>query len=307
MNDMKAMARPFLTLYAMALVIALLGRIGLAVAGGTGVLAFDYISASGVPVLDVICSILTGSAFVAFLFAGGLALVVSTAGAVLYGVLASRSGGTTAMGAKGATCAESARPATAAASVQPGTCTEGASPASDERGRVAGAGARTVHPRPLTAFLWGWATALVALVCLAVVVLGILSAVQVGSMSSKLPGLPVIVAGAIVFAAFLGTLLGAASLVLCACVARWRTGHSLELALIVAVAACGAVVAALTVGTFSALNVASISLPALSGWLAADIAANLAMLFGAKAYIGKVSRPSAEGTGAVAKDVAVAR
>ena len=79
MKDMKAMARPFLALYAMALVIALLGRIGLAVAGGTGVLAFDYISASGVPVLDVICSILTGSAFVAFLFAAGLALCVSTA------------------------------------------------------------------------------------------------------------------------------------------------------------------------------------------------------------------------------------
>ena len=69
MKDMKAMARPFLALYAMALVIALLGRIGLAVAGGTGVLAFDYISASGVPVLDVICSILTGSAFVALRFA----------------------------------------------------------------------------------------------------------------------------------------------------------------------------------------------------------------------------------------------
>ena len=33
MKDMKAMARPFLALYAMALVIALLGRIGLAVAG----------------------------------------------------------------------------------------------------------------------------------------------------------------------------------------------------------------------------------------------------------------------------------
>ncbi len=81
MKDMKAMARPFVAPYAMALVIALLERIGLAVAGDTGVLAFDYISASGVPVLDVICSILTGSAFVAFLFAAGLALCVSTAGA----------------------------------------------------------------------------------------------------------------------------------------------------------------------------------------------------------------------------------
>ena len=244
MKDMKAMARPFLALYAMALVIALLGRIGLAVAGGTGVLAFDYISASGVPVLDVICSILTGSAFVAFLFAAGLALCVSTAGAVLYGALASRAQGD--------------------------------------------AGAPAVRPRPLTAFLWGWATALVALACL-VVVLGILSAVQVGSMSSKLPGLPIIVVGVIGFAAFLGTLLGAASMVVCACVARWHTGHSLELSLIAAVALCGAVVAALTVGTFSALNAASISLPALGGWFAADVVANVAMLFGAKVYADKMS------------------
>ena len=45
------------------------------------------------------------------------------------------------------------------------------------------------------------------------------------------------------------------------------------MALVVAVAACGAVVAALTVGTFSALNVASISLPALGGWFAADVVA----------------------------------
>ena len=244
MKDMKAMARPFLALYAMALVIALLGRIGLAVAGDTGVLAFDYISASGVPVLDVICSILTGSAFVAFLFAAGLALVVST----LYGALASRAEGD--------------------------------------------AGAPAVRPRPLTAFLWGWATALVALVCLVVVVLGILSAVQVGSMSSKLPGLPIIVVGVIGFAAFLGTLLGAASMVVCACVARWRAGYSLELSLIAAVALCGAVVAALTVGTFSALNVASISLPALSGWFAADVVANVAMLFGAKVYADKMSLAS---------------
>ena len=209
MKDMKAMARPFLALYAMALVIALLGRIGLAVAGDTGVLAFDYISASGVPVLDVICSILTGSAFVAFLFAAGLALCVSTAGAVLYGALASRAEGD--------------------------------------------AGAPAVRPRP---------------------------------------GLPIIVVGVIGFAAFLGTLLGAASMVVCACVARWRAGYSLELSLIAAVALCGAVVAALTVGTFSALNVASISLPALSGWFAADVVANVAMLFGAKVYADKMSLAS---------------
>ena len=234
MNDMKAMARPFLTLYAMGLVIAILARIGLTVAGGTGVLAFDYISASGVPILDVICSILTGSAFVAFLFAAGLALVVSTAGAALYGALAARG---------------------------------------------------DARPRPATAFLWGWATALVAIVCLVVVVLGILSAVQVGSMSSKLPGLPVIVLGVIAFAAFLGTLLGAASMVVCACVARARAGHSLAAGLIVACAACGAVVMMLTVGTFSALNVAAVSLPALGGWAVADLVVNVILLFGSAALI----------------------
>ena len=230
MNDMKAMARPFLTLYAMALVIAILARIGLAVAGGTGVLAFDYISASGVPILDVICSILTGSAFVAFLFAAGLALVVSTAGVALYGALAARG---------------------------------------------------DARPRPATAFLWGWATALAAVVCLVVVVLGILSAVQVGSMSSKLPGLPVIAVGMVVFAAFIGTLLAAAQLVLVACVERARAGRSLTASLLVACAGCGAVVAVLTVGTFAALNQVSVEVPALLGWVAADVVANLLMMAGA--------------------------
>lgn len=236
MNDMKKMARPYLTLFALALIIALLGRVGLGIAGATGVLAFDYISASGVPILDVICSILTGSAFVAFLFAAGLALVVSTAGPVLYAALAARDG---------------------------------------------------LRPRAGSAFLWGWATALVALVCLVIVVLGILSAVQVGSMSSKLPGMGVIVLGVIGFAAFLGTLLGAAAMVLCSCVARARGGRSLTASLCAACAVCGAVVMVLTVGTFGALNVASISLPALGGWFAADVAANLAMLFGAQALARK--------------------
>lgn len=181
-EDMKAMARPFFALYAMALVVALLGRIGLAVARGTGVLAFDYISASGVPVLDVICSILT-RARPSWPFCSRLA--------------------------------------SRFACRRPARCSTARWP----RGRRA-MRALPRCARPLTAFLWGWATALVALACLVVVVLGILSAVQVGSMSSKLPGLPIIVVGVIGFAAFLGTLLGAASMVVCACVARWHTGHS---------------------------------------------------------------------------------
>ena len=160
-SQLKEMARPYGALFAIALVVAVLARAALAVAGATGALAFDYISVSGVPVLDVVCSILTGSAFVAFMFAASLALGISLAGVALQGLLYARG--------------------------------------------------RSAAGRPAAAFLWGWATALVALVCLVIVVLGILSGVQVGSMSSKLPGIPMLIVGVIVFAAFLGTLLAAAS------------------------------------------------------------------------------------------------
>ena len=80
---MKDMARPYAGLFAIALVIALLGRIGLWVMDMTGAIAYDYISASGVALLDVVCSILTGSAFVALILAGSLAPALSTAGVVL--------------------------------------------------------------------------------------------------------------------------------------------------------------------------------------------------------------------------------
>ena len=115
LNQMKAMARPYATLFAIALVVAVLARIGLAVMDATGSLAYDYISATGVPMLDVVCSILTGSAFVAFLFAAALALTLSTAGVALYAALGRR---------------------------------------------------EDVRAHPGTAFFWGWATALVAMICL---------------------------------------------------------------------------------------------------------------------------------------------
>ena len=51
---MRTMARPYAILFAIALVVALLARIGLAVMDAAGWLAYDYISASGVPMLDVI-------------------------------------------------------------------------------------------------------------------------------------------------------------------------------------------------------------------------------------------------------------
>lgn len=226
---MKDMARPYAGLFSNALVIALLGRIGLWVMDMTGTIAYDYISASGVALLDVVCSILTGSAFIAFVFAGSLALVLSTAGVVLYGYL-TRNGG--------------------------------------------------IPAKPATAFLWGWATAFVAFVCLMIVADGILSGVQVASMSSKMPGLPVMVAGIIAFAAFIGTLLAAASMVVHACIVRSGSACSLARNLLLATAGCGFVVMLLTVGTFSALNSVSVSVPYVLGWLAADLAANAAIVAG---------------------------
>ena len=150
-TQMKAMARPYVTLFGMALIVAVVARIGLGIMDATGALAYDYISASDVAILDTICSILTGSAFVAFMFAASLALTLSVAGVALYAAIARREGG---------------------------------------------------QASAASAFLWGWATALVAIVCLVIVGGGILSAVQVGSMSSKLPGTGVLVVAAIVFAAF---------------------------------------------------------------------------------------------------------
>lgn len=234
-EQIRAMARPFGTLFLIALAVTVVGRVGLAVMDATGALSYDYISAADVPILDVVCSILTGSALVAFMYAASLAMVVSTAGVALYGFLAWRGEG-------------------------------GVGPA-----------------RPATAFLWGWATALVAVLCLLVTVSGILSSVQVASMSSKLPGAPVLVLALVGFAAFLGTLLGAASMVVSACLARKRPGRALVLAAL----GCGLAVMALTVGTFSAVNAASIDVAAVGGWFVADIAVNLAILFGASALLKK--------------------
>ena len=197
---MRTMARPYAILFAIALVVALLARIGLAVMDAAGWLAYDYISASGVPMLDVICSILTGSAFVAFLFAAALTLM-------------------------------------------------------------------------------GWAAAAMSLVCLLVVASGILSGVQVGSMSSKLPGAGALVLAAVCFTAFLGTLLGASSQVMCACISR--AGGRASWNLVGAAAACGAVVMVLTVLTFAAINTASPNAAAVGGLLAIDCVVNVALLLAA--------------------------
>ena len=141
--------------------------------------------------------------------------------------------------------------------------------------------------RPATAFLWGWATALAAIVCLLITASGILSAVQVASMSSKLPSLPMLVLALVGFAAFLGTLLGAASMTVCACLARARDEKRAGWNLVLAAFVCGLVVMVLTVGTFSAVNSASIQLGTVGAWFAADVVVNLAIMFGMGALVKK--------------------
>lgn len=228
LTPLKKMARPYGILFAMALAVAVVARIGLGVMDVTGALSYDYISAANVPLLDVICSILTGSTFVAFLFLAALVLVLSTAGVALQGFLFSQN--------------------------------------------VSGAG------KPFAAFVGGWAVALVAIVCAVVVGSGILSAVQVGSMSSKLPSPLLLVVAAVVFAAFIGSLLAAASLVVCACIARSRKRGRLGVRLVGATLGCGFVVMVLTVGTFSAINTSPIQMGPVLGWFAADVVVNIGMM-----------------------------
>ena len=99
-------------------------------------------------------------------------------------------------------------------------------------------------------------------------------------MSSK-PGTFALILGVIVFAAFLGTLLGAASQVVCACIACARKSGKLGVRLIAATAVCGVVVMILTVGTFSALNKVAIDLGALGAWFAVDALVNVVVMAGA--------------------------
>ena len=224
-EQLKDMARPYAMLFLIALAVAIVGRIGLAVMDLTGTLSYDYISAADVPILDVVCCV------------EALAMVVSTVGVALHGLLFAR--------------------------------------------RSEGAG------RPATAFLWGWATALAAIVCLLITASGILSAVQVAAMSSKLPSLPMLVLALVGFAAFLGTLLGAASMTVCACLARARDEKRAGWNLVLAAFVCGLVVMVLTVGTFSAVNSASIQLGTVGAWFAADVVVNLAIMFGMGALVKK--------------------
>lgn len=239
-EQLRSVRYSYLIVFCIALVVAVIGRVGLFVMDVMGVLTYDYIAGSTGTLLNQICTVLTGPSFFAFLFVAGLVLSLSTVGVSLYGCWYER--GASAL----------AKPGYALAS--------------------------------------GAATTIVAGVCLFVVASGILSSVQISSMKTKLA-----VDGGVMLMALLAivaiiTLLSAASLVVCACVARAKSGRGIGVNLVIAAAVCGLIVMALTVATFASLDVAEIDGLASAGWFGIDIIANVAMTIVAYVLIKKTSR-----------------
>lgn len=95
MEDMKKLAKPYLTLYACAAVIALVGMAALRVMGRLGILEYSYRVAESPIALegtlfDKLTVVLTGSTFVGFLFVAGLVLSLATASVLLYAHLSKK-------------------------------------------------------------------------------------------------------------------------------------------------------------------------------------------------------------------------
>lgn len=88
-DQLKAYAAPLGTVYLVALAVLVLARIGLACMDATGVLSYNYWSATapynaGGSLLDQICWALTGGTLVGFMFAAGLTFGVTVAAVLLF-------------------------------------------------------------------------------------------------------------------------------------------------------------------------------------------------------------------------------
>lgn len=220
--------RPYAILFCLGFVVAIVGRAGIAVMTATNTFSFDYISASSGSVLEIICSVLTGSALVAFMFVAGLVLSLSCAGVALFGLLY----------AKG-----------------------------------------KIKPLKHTAFFAGWACALVAIICMLIVFSGIFSPVQVSSMSSKLPATGVLLLGMVGFAAIIGSLLAAASLVVCACLSRNKGTKRYGWNLVLWAFVCGLAVMVCTINVFAAINQSTIPAAQVGIWLLVSVVVNVVIMF----------------------------
>lgn len=230
----------YLVLFCIALVVAVVGRIGLFVMDITGVLTYDYIAASTGTLLNQICTVLTGPSFFAFLFVAGLVLSLSTVGVALYGCWY-------------------------------------------EKGVLALA-------KPGYALVGGAAITVAALVCMFVATSGIMSAVQISSMKTKLTMDGGVMLMALLFLVAIITLLAAASLVVCACVSCAKNRRRIGVNLIIAAAVCGLVVMALTVGTFASVNVVELDGIAGAWWFGIDTVVNVAMMMVSVMLIKKAQR-----------------
>ena len=227
--QMKDVRRSFLALFGVALVVAVVGRIGLAVMDLAGVLTYDYIAASTGTLLNQVCSALTGPALVAFMALGGMVCALAVAAPMLYGYWFQR--GARKLGGFG--------PALAA----------------------------------------GGAVTVAGLVCALVFASGIMSAVQLASMKTKLVLDGGMALMGVTFLAAIVTLNAAACAVMAMCAARAERGRgSLVANVLVAAAVCGLVVMAFAVPTFATINVAHLDGLVCAGWLVLDTVANLVLL-----------------------------
>ncbi len=99
-EDLKRSARLFLTMYALAVLVVLLARAGIACMDRLGILSYSYRAATAPYIatgstLDQLCMALTGGTLVGFMFAAGLAFSLAAGSVLLFAHLfaASRGGG----------------------------------------------------------------------------------------------------------------------------------------------------------------------------------------------------------------------
>lgn len=89
-NELKKSAPAYLGMFLIALVVAVLARVGLAVMDNSGVLSYNYRAATqpygteGLSTLDQLPMTLTGGQFIGFIFIGGLCLSLAVAAAMLF-------------------------------------------------------------------------------------------------------------------------------------------------------------------------------------------------------------------------------
>ena len=225
----KSMRNAYITMFAIAAVVAVLGRIGMTIMGATGVFTYDYITSTAGTLLDQICTALTGPALFAFMASTGVMFATMAAGVLLYAHFA--------------------------------YCSEG-----NEANNIA------------TAFLWGFLSVIVAVVCFVIMAGGIFTPVQMMSIENSLAiDAGTVLMVVLVVLAFV-TQVAAAMLMVNACIVKGdASGHMIRWFVVTALA-CGTVVMLLTIPSFASVNVTHLDGVAASIWFGLDVIANVVMM-----------------------------